>query len=256
MTSAAFLIGFVLVANAETPEQQGQAIAMQLATRNAGYGDLGGQVEMVLEDAEGTKAKRSFSLKLLERPTPTEGDRSLIVFESPADVKGTAVLSKAGADGEDEQWLYLPSSRRTKRISSSNRSGSFVGSEFTFEDLTGHDGRKYSWKLAGEEACGTEQCLTVEATPKDPASAYSKRVLHIEKTQLRIASIDFYDRQGAKMKTLTYGDYKKLNERFWRSQLWTMKNHQSGKSTSIRFTSMALKNGFTANDFSTAKLGN
>ncbi len=238
-----------------TPEEQGAAVIQELARRNTGFKDLGGKVEMTLQDADGSKALRSFSLKLLERASPSDGDRSLIVFESPADVKGTAVLSHASPDGEDEQWLFLPSAQRTKRISSANRTGAFVGSEFTFEDLTGNDGRKYTWRLAGTEACGAQKCLVLEAAPKDPASAYSKRVLRVESGELRISSIDFFDRKGAKLKTLTYGEYQKLNDRFWRSQLWTMKNHQTGKSTAVRFVSMKLDNGFTANDFSTGKLG-
>ena len=143
---------------AGSPEQKGQAVAMELGARNAGYKDLGGDVEMVLRDASGGEAKRRFSLKVLEKPDPSSGDYSLIVFDAPADVKGTAVLSHAKPGDEDDQWLYLPSTRRVKRIASSNRTGSFAGSEFSFEDLTGNDGRKYGWKLAGTAPCG----LTLE----------------------------------------------------------------------------------------------
>ena len=240
---------------AGSPEQKGQAVAMELAARNTGYKDLGGDVEMTLKDASGGEAKRRFNLKVLEKTDADSGDRSLIVFDSPADVKGTAVLSHAKAGDEDEQWLYLPSARRVKRISSSNRTGAFVGSEFSFEDLTGNDGRKYSWKLAGRAACGASQCLTLEATPKDPQSAYSKRVLHVDAQEFRIQSIEFFDRKGAKLKTLTYDAYKKMNGRFWRAQTWSMQNHQSGKSTVVSFTSMRLGNGYSASDFSTGKLG-
>jgi hypothetical protein len=210
---------------------------------------------MELTDAGGGKARRGFRLKVLERASADEGDRSLITFDNPADVKGTAVLSHASPAGQDEQWLFLPSSKRVKRISSSNRTGAFVGSELTFEDLTGNDGRKYAWKLLATEACGADSCFRVEATPKDATSAYSKRVLLIDRSELRIQTIEFYERRGAHLKTLTYGDYQKLNDRFWRSQSWTMRNVQTGKTTVLRFTSMKLKNGYTANDFSTGKLG-
>ncbi len=81
-------------------------------------------------------------------------------------------------------------------------------------------------------------------------------MLQIEESELRISSIEFFDRKGAKLKTLTYDEYQKMSERFWRAHRWTMKNHQSGKSTTIQFVSMSLQNGFTANDFSTGKLGN
>lgn len=240
---------------APTPEAKGQGVAMELAARNAGYKDLGGDVDMTLRDAGGGEAKRRFSIKVLEKPVAGGGDYSLIVFDAPADVKGTAVLSHAKIGDDDEQWLYLPSAHRTRRISSSNKTGAFAGSEFSFEDLTGNDGRKYDWKLAGTEPCGSLACFVVDATPKDPNSAYSKRVLRIDNQEFRIQTIEFYDRKNAKLKTLAYENYKKLNDRFWRSQSWTMKNHQSGKSTVITFSSMKVGNGFTVNDFATGKLG-
>ncbi len=240
---------------AGTPEQKGQAVVQELAVRNSGYKDLGGDVDMTLKDASGGEAKRRFNLKVLEKPDAESGDYSLIVFDAPADVKGTAVLSHAKPGDEDEQWLYLPSARRVKRISSSNRTGAFVGSEFSFEDLTGNDGRKYAWKLTGKDACGAAQCFTLEATPKDPQSAYSRRVLHVDAQEFRIQSIEFFDRKGAKLKTLTYDNYKKMNGRFWRAQTWSMQNHQSGKSTVVAFTSMRLGNGYSPSDFSTGKLG-
>ena len=272
-TAASFILGLFTLAvtvtaatdaNARTseeilaagsPEAKGQAVALELAARNAGYKDLGGDVEMTLRDAGGGEAKRRFSLKVLERPVPTAGDYSLIVFDAPADVKGTAVLSHAKVGDDDEQWLYLPSAHRTRRISSSNRTGAFAGSEFSFEDLTGNDGRKYDWRLTATEACGALTCFVVDAIPKDPASAYSKRVLRIDTQEFRIQSIEFFDRKNAKLKTLAYESYKKLGDRFWRSQSWTMKNHQSGKSTVISFSSMKVGNGFTVNDFATGKLG-
>jgi len=243
------------LAGLPTPEARGQAIAMELAARNAGYKDLSGDVEMTLKDAGGSEAKRRFNLKLLEKPVANAGDYSLIVFDAPADVKGTAVLSHAKIGDDDEQWLFLPSAHRTRRISSSNKTGSFAGSEFSFEDLTGNDGRKYEWKHTGTEPCGSLSCFVVEATPKDPQSAYSKRVLRIDSGEMRIQSIEFFDRKNAKLKTLSYEGYKKLKDRFWRSQSWTMKNHQSGKSTTIQFSSMKMDNNFSVNDFSTGKLG-
>jgi len=241
--------------SAGSPEQKGEAIARELDARNAGFKDLGGTVEMSLRDAGGGEAKRRFAIKVLEKPEgPNAGDWSLITFDSPADVKGTALLSHAKIDGDDEQWLYLPSSKRTKRVSTGNRTGSFAGSEFSFEDLTGNETRKYSWRLASTEACGSEQCFVLEATPKDKGSAYSKRVLRIEQTEFKIVSTDFYDRAGTKAKSLTYDGYKKLGGKFWRAQSWTMKNLQSNKTTELKFVAMTLATGMSASDFASSKL--
>jgi outer membrane lipoprotein-sorting protein len=236
-------------------EERAQAVVNELSVRNAGYKDMGGEVEMTLRDADGSESKRHFSLKVLERVSATAGDSSLITFDSPADVRGTAVLSRAGA-GADEQWLYLPAANRVRRIAAANRANSFVGSEFTFEDLTASDSRKYNWRLSGIEDCGPLRCFALEATPKDPASAYTKRVLRVDSSEFRIQSTDFFDRNGAKLKTLAYTGYQRLNGKFWRSQAWTMKNHQSGKSTVLVFTSMRLGNGYSESDFASAMLGN
>lgn len=239
-----------------SPEEQGKALVEELGRRNAGYKDFVGDVEMDLEDATGTKAHRAFSVKILEKQAgSSDGDRSLIVFSSPADIKGTAVLSHPHTNAEDEQWLFLPASRRTKRVSSSNRSGAFVGSEFTFEDLTASDPRKFSWAVRGKEACGAAQCVTLEAVPKDPSSAYSKRVLHVD-NDLRVQTVDFYDKKNAKLKTLAYGEYQQLDGGFWRAKSWTMKNAQSGKGTTLRFTTMKLKSSLSTSDFTPEKLGN
>jgi len=239
-----------------TPEEQGRAIAGELDARNAGYRDLVGEVEMVLRDPSGSEAKRRFSIKALEQPDPKIGDYSMIVFDTPTDVKGTALLSHGKVDGEDDQWLYLPALGRVKRISSANRTGSFVGSEFAYEDLTGNDTGKSSWRLLGQEPCGKLSCLKLEAAPRDPASGYSRRVLSVESTDFRIISVDFFDRKGARIKTLSYDDYRKVSGRYWRAHAWTMKNHQSGKVTSLAFTSMRMGTGLRAADFSAEKLKN
>lgn len=239
---------------AGTPEQKGLAIAHELASRNAGYKDFAGKVEMVLRDRGGSEAKRSFSVKILEQPEADAGDWSLVVFDAPADVKGTAVLSHPKKSAEDDQWLYLPSARRVKRIAAANRTGSFAGSEFSFEDLTASDAAKFDWKLLGQAACGPLTCFTLEAKPKDAASGYSRRVLHVDTSELRIQSVEYFDRRGTALKTLSYADWTKLEDRFWRAKTWSMQNAQTGKSTVIRFDKMALGNGLAAGDFSPSKL--
>ena len=98
------------------------------------------------------------------------------------------------------------------------------------------------------------QCFSVEAKPKDASSGYSRRVLKFDSGELRIQSVEFFDRKNARLKTLTYGGYTKVDSRFWRAKEWTMTNHQSGKTTVIRFVSMKFNSGLSASDFAPAKL--
>jgi hypothetical protein len=238
-----------------SPEEKGQNVARELYARNVGYKDMGGDVEMTLKDESGAEAKRRFHLRVLEQPDAQTAQYSLVIFDSPADVKGTALLSHAKLDGDDDQWLYLPSVGRVKRVASSSRSASFLGSEFAYEDLTGSDARKYDWRLGDNAPCGALQCLTLEGRPKDPRSGYSKRVVHVDTAEFRVQTVDFFDRAGARIKTLTYGDYTILKGRFWRAQTWTMQNHQTKKSTVLRFSGLSIMNGFSVSDFSSTKLG-
>jgi len=237
---------------AGTPEQKAQAVLDEMGHRNAGWRDFTADVQMSLQDPSGGNAERSFTVKLLEKGD--SGDQSLIVFSSPSDMKGTAVLSHASASGDDEQWLYLPSSHRVKRISSGNRNGSFVGSEFSFEDLTSADARKYRWQYTGQETCGTAKCLVLSAVPKDASSAYSRRVIVVDQ-ELRVSRVELYDRKAQLQKTLTYADWQKVG-RYDRARTWTMKNAQSGKATTLHFSTMKLDSKYVAADFGPDKLGN
>ena len=239
-----------------TPEAKAQALLAEIAARNAGWADFTGEVEMDLEDPSGGKAHRAFTVKALEKGAGGDGDRSLIVFTAPADVKRTALLSHAHGEGDDEQWLYLPASRRVKRVSTSNRGGAFAGSEFSFEDLTASDARKYAWRYAGEQPCGASRCLALEATPKAAGSAYSRRVLLVDADELRAQRVDLYDRKGQLWKTLAYADYVPIGGRFYRARAWSMKNVQSGKATTLRFANMKVGSHYTAADFQPEKLGN
>jgi outer membrane lipoprotein-sorting protein len=235
-------------------DQKRDDIARKLASKSAGYGDSTASIEMVLVDGS-RETRRSMRLQVLERPAADEGDFSLLVFDSPNDVRGTALLSHAGAgDAADQQWLYLPATRRARRVAGGSRSAAFLGSEFAFEDITGVELGKHTWTLRGEEACGKAVCYRLETRPRYSDSGYLKREVWLDKTELRPVKIDFYDRKGALLKTLTYGDYKKYGGKYWRAHTWSMANKKTGRSTVLRFGSYAFKTGLDADDFSKTAL--
>ena len=112
----------------------------------------------------------SKTLEVLE-----DGDKSIFIFEHPRDVSGTAVLTFTHKHGPDDQWLYLPALKRVKRISSDNKSGSFVGSEFAYEDLSSQEVEKYTYKWIQDAPCpGKEEitCFNSEDYPVDKSSGY------------------------------------------------------------------------------------
>ena len=134
---------------AETPEEKGLAIAIEADKRNTGWVDSHVDLQMILRNSQGQESKRLIRLKTLE--IDGDGDKSLSIFDTPRDVKGTAFLSFTHAIKADDQWLYLPALKRVKRISSSNKSGPFMGSEFAFEDLSSQEVEKYTYKWLLDE---------------------------------------------------------------------------------------------------------
>jgi len=199
---------------------------------------------MVLTNKNGQSSERKLTTKTLE--VTDDGDKTLIVFQSPRDVKGTATLSFTHKAGTDEQWLYLPAIKRVKRISSSNKSGPFMGSEFAYEDLSSFEIEKYTYKFLEENG----DFLMVEQYPKDPQSGYTKRVVTYNQAQrYRIEKINFYDRKGALLKTLSYKNYQIFKSKFWRALEFEMINHQTGKATHLYFENYDFDTNLASEDF-------
>ena len=159
-----------LAALAETPAEKGLRIAEEADADQSGFGDTETTLTMVLRNRHGEESVRHFRTKTLE--VDDDGDKSISIFDQPADIKGTAVLTYSHKVGTDDQWLYLPALARVKRISSKNKSGSFVGSEFAYEDLSSQEVEKYTYEWLADEPCPgveAETCWLIERTPVELA---------------------------------------------------------------------------------------
>ncbi|MEM7293322.1 MAG: outer membrane lipoprotein-sorting protein, partial [Pseudomonadota bacterium] len=120
--SAALTAAFITAAplHAETAEEKGLAISVEADRRDTGFGDSSASMQMTLKNRKGDTSVREVRVKTLE--VDDDGDKSLSIFDKPADVKGTAFLTYSHSTEPDEQWLYLPALKRVKRISSKNKS--------------------------------------------------------------------------------------------------------------------------------------
>jgi outer membrane lipoprotein-sorting protein len=215
--------------------------------RDAGFGDSKADMKMILKNQQGEESLRTLVIKTLE--VVGDGDKSLSIFGSPADVKGTAFLSFTHALAPDDQWLYLPAVKRVKRISSSNKSGPFLGSEFAFEDLTSFEVPKFNYKYIKDEPVGGLGCFVVEATPKYENSGYTREILWIDKVRYISLKVEFYDRKNALLKTLTFKNHQHYLDKYWRPSEMLMVNHQNGKSTALTWANYQFKTGLTDRDF-------
>lgn len=235
-------------AHAETPEEKGLAIAKEQKARDQGWGDSQSEMEMILRTPNGKEYTRFIKVKSLE--VQTDGDKSLMVFEEPKDVEGTAFLSFSHVNEPDDQWIYLPALKRIKRIASKKKSGSFMGSEFSYEDLSSFEIAKYDFKYLRDEELDGKKCFVVESYPKDEYSGYTRLVSWIDQDEYRSYKVEFYDRKQSLLKTMTVQEYLQLDGKFWRPVKSLMENHQTGKSTELRWNNIRLNTGLKDEDFS------
>lgn len=250
----ASLVGGLMLnpAQAQTSQERGLEIAKARKAADKGWGDSVAKTEMILRNKKGKESIRKMRLKSLE--VQGDGDKGLTIFDQPRDVKGTAFLNFSHAIEPDEQWLYLPALKRVKRISSRNKSGPFMGSEFAYEDLSSFEIEKYQYNYLKDETVNGEDCFVVEQTPNDKNSGYTKLQVWIDKSHYRVQKIDFYDRKKSLLKTLTFADYKQYLDKYWRPDMMTMVNHQSGKSTILKNKEMTFRTGLEDRDFNKASL--
>jgi len=235
-------------AMAETAEEKGLRLAQEADTRDAGFGDHVADMDMLLKNRAGDESRRTLRIRVLEGQG--DGDKSLSLFDEPADVKGTAMLTFSHGLEPDDQWLYLPALKRVKRIASRNKSGPFMGSEFAYEDLGSQEVEKYSYKYLRDEPCGDGwQCWVVERVPAYEYSGYSRQVLWLDQAEYRPVKVDFYDRKGDHLKTLQWRGYREYIDRYWRADEMYMENHQTGKSTLLSWQNYRFQTGLDDGDF-------
>jgi hypothetical protein len=237
-----------LVATAETPEEKGLAIAQEADRRDTGFGDLTANMLMVLKNKHGQESVRKIRIRTLE--VESDGDKNLSIFDNPRDVKGTAFLTFSHKVGDDDQWLYLPALKRVKRISARNKSGSFMGSEFAYEDISSQEVEKYTYKWILDEVYDGQECFVIDRYPVDKKnSGYTRQVSWIDKSEYREWKVEYFDRKNSLLKTLTIKGYKKYLDKYWRPNEANMVNHQNGKSTRLVWSNYKFRVGFKDRDF-------
>jgi len=220
----------------------GEQLSVKVDSVTEGFIDSKSISTMTLFNANGVKSERKMRMSRLEAEN---GDRSMIVFEAPSDIKSTALLTYEHFDKDDDQWIYLPALKRVKRIASKNKSGSFMGSEFSYEDLSSQKRFKYSYE---DEVLEKKSMLISSRVPKDEYSGYSKQVVYVDAKSFLVQKIEYYDRKKELLKRAIFKGYKKIKD-VWRFSSIDMENLQTKKRTIILVTDESLKNGLKAKDF-------
>lgn len=232
---------------AETPEEKGLAIAVEADRRDGGFDNFKASMTMLLRNKQGEESLRHMDTQVLE--VTDDGDKTLIVFDQPRDVKGTALLTFSHKTGDDDQWLFLPALKRVKRIASRNKSGPFMGSEFAYEDLASQEVEKYSYKFIRDDTLDGRETFLIERYPVDKNSGYTRQLVWVDKAEYRPGKIEFYDRKKTLLKTLVFKGYQQYLDRYWRADEMFMENHQTGKSTLLTWKEYQFRVGLQDSDF-------
>lgn len=218
-------------------------VAQKSESVMSGFKDSTSKMEMTLVNAAGQKKLRTMKMKVLEGK---DEDKSLMEFLTPADVKGTKFLSYEHVNKDDDQWLYLPALKRVKRIASKNKSGAFMGSEFSYEDLSAFNIKKYNYKEG--EATLNDGVYIVSSTPVSKYSGYTKLISYIDAKTFLIRKMEYFDRKRELLKSAVFEDYKHFGN-VARIGKITMSNVQNDKTTILVWSDEKIKTGLKAKDF-------
>lgn len=164
-----------------------------------------------------------------------ETEKRLLRFMEPADVKGTGLLTFDYEKQDDDLWLYMPALRKSRRIVSTEKAKNFMGSEFTYSDMTPPTLEDFTFNLLGEEETGGALCYQVEWIPNEDEIAeengYSRRITFFGKEDYVIRKAIYYDLDGELFKELIVHEVKELDpvNHKYRAMHLEMINKQNGR---------------------------
>ncbi len=213
-------------------------------------------VSLKIYDAKGHVRERSVSTASKEFNRVT---KSMIKFTAPADVKGTTMLIFDYKDKADDMWIYMPALRKTRRIVSSEKSKSFMGSEFTNADMSTPNLDDFNFKILGTEDYNGDPCWKIESTCKnediEDENGFSKKVAWISKQDYLCHKIEFYDFDGNLFKVQTIDQYKKQSNGKYFAFSMTAENVSNGRKSVMNIEKFQTGSSMAENSFSPTMLG-
>lgn len=226
-------------------QMTGTQIMQKVYDQPAGN-DLQGQLKMTLTNKQGQARVRTLKQYI---KTAADIEKKIMFFVTPADVKGTSFMNWSYTDGRaDDQWIYLPALKRTKRISSEGASDYFMGSDFTYDDLGDRHPNEDNHKLLRSENVGGKDCYVVESIPKDADYMYSKTITWVMKDNFLGLKREFYDEDGKLLKVLSIIKYEKISG-YWTILETEMKNVQKNHKTNMIFSGVKINQGIADSKF-------
>lgn len=238
----------VLILSLLRPQVTGLEI-MQKVEAQPEPGDVVSTTVMTMTKITKTKERsRSREIKSFQKSFQ-EGrfvSKSLIRFTKPADVKGTGFLSwdYREAGKYDDQWLYLPELGKVKRVQVGQKSGRFMGTDFTYEDLAERSIEEDRFSLLGREVVLGSDCHRIEALPKEEKPSYSKRIIWVDAERWVVRKMEFYDLKGRLLKILAVPEIRKDGP-YWTIVKMIMENVRKPHRTTLETIQIEYDTGMS-----------
>ncbi len=202
--------------------------------------DMRARVSMTLINSQGRQRERE--LVMLRRDIGTSGDqRYFVYFHEPADVRGMTFMVWKVPDKDDDRWIFIPSINMVRRIAANDKRSSFVGSDFTYEDISGRSVADETHRLLRTESLGERPCFVLESTPNS-SSDYARRVSWIDKERWLPLKEEYFDTREKQVRAFTADEVREVDGH-WTVTRRTMKNLQTGHRTEVEFTEISFDVG-------------
>ena len=207
------------------------------------------EISMNIIEPDGSTKTRA--LTVMRKNTDTQ--KALVRITEPTDLKGVSLLSITEGDSED-QWLYLPTSKRSRRIVGSGKKGRFLDSELSYEDMSVNTYSTFNNKVLKTTGRGKHKIAIIESkSKKDTDATYDKIHTYIALPQNRIEKVEYYDKKGKLVKIMGFAKYQRVGKKYWRAGLVTVTNKQAKRSTQLELKKVQL-NKLSDDQFTTTAM--
>jgi len=209
--------------------------------------DMRAKVMMELINKDGQKRVRE--LTMLRKDYEEGGNQKYFMyFHKPVDVKDTTFMVYKYPNKDDDRWLFIPAINLVKQIAANDKYSSFVGSDFTYEDVSGRKPDEDTHALLREDKLEGRNCFVIESIPKG-SSEYTKRISWIDEANFLPLKEEFYDKQNELYRQFEAQETKDINGILTVTKR-VMKNIKTGHRTEVVFQDIEYNLGIEDSIFS------
>lgn len=244
------LILFAMGLNLVFAQDKAEEIVRKVRLYNQGYQSEVSEMSLLIEDEQKRQIERKLKAKTIEINNDEVSNKSIIEFVSPQDVKGTKLLTWLNKKEDKSQWIFLPALKKKKRILSGNQNSSFMGSEFTYEDIGGREIELYSYKLIKEDKTATGKTWTIEQVLKNDKS--QKMIIVIDEKLMSLVKAEYLNSRGEVTKVSemkNFESFKVGDKLLHRAKEITMHNKENLKSSTFKWSKRDIGGKVSGNEF-------